>query len=772
VRRHAKAFIAVPIALVVAGLFLGTTVATAAAPAVSEVFASRVGPSNAKLNATINPEGDATTYRFEYVDETRFQVSGFGEAVSVPSPDATVGAGSSGIQLSEIATGLSPATRYHYRVVAINVAETVTTAPKAFETFSSVVHFQPGDHPGAGFLSDNRAWEMVTPPDKNGGAIRASSPLTVTSLDGNRLGYFAAANFGNTQGTGIIGNTQYVAIRDGAQWESTAITPTPNPAINQTLLGVTLAWYSSDLKRAVLTAYELPQVDGDLEGNPFNLYRETFATAAIEPLTSPLAGPVFPFTQNSFMGGSADFGQIAFFTTANLVPSASGSVPKVYLWDEGNLHLASILPDGSVPSEGASATASGNGASRETISTDGSRVLFISPPEGPEQQLYMRKDHTDTAWISQSEGSVPVATPADVRYEMASADLRTVVFSTSSALTDDDPGGAGFALYAFNDSDDPDGDTNLEFITRATDGRPAVDGMSPDASRGFFFAEGVQRLYRWDSDGVELVLNGAPSDLDNFRVHGFDAPVRVSADARRIAFVDDWEVTENALGNKPGFGKYSALFVYDVATEGFECASCPPTGATTESDVSIYPEGLDAFGTSVAAPRFLTQDGSAVFFTTADPLVPEDTNGQRDAYEYDVELNQAHLLSSGRSGEESWFAEASPDGRDVFFITTEPLSGWDVDAGRDIYNARAGGGLPEPPPDPPGCEGDACQPPPVVLNDPTPSSAVFNGPGDPTARKVRRRARCGKGTKRRNDRCVSRGKRRSPQGNGGRGGAK
>jgi hypothetical protein len=49
------------------------------------------------------------------------------------------------------------------------------------------------------------------------------------------------------------------------------------------------------------------------------------------------------------------------------------------------------------------------------------------------------------------------------------------------------------------------------------------------------------------------------------------------------------------------------------------------------------------------------------------------------------------------------------------------------------------GGLPEPPPTGSACEGDACQPPPIVANDPTPSSSGFKGPESPKAKYKKKR---------------------------------
>src|SRR5215813_1705523 len=71
-----------------------------------------------------------------------------------------------------------------------------------------------------------------------------------------------------------------------------------------------------------------------------------------------------------------------------------------------------------------------------------------------------------------------------------------------------------------------------------------------------------------------------------------------------------------------------------------------------------------------------------------------------------------------------------------------PLSGWDVDGGYDIYDARIDGGIKEPVPPPPSCQGDACQPTPRSLNDPTPSSSSFTGAGN---QRARGNSRCAKG---------------------------
>ena len=54
------------------------------------------------------------------------------------------------------------------------------------------------------------------------------------------------------------------------------------------------------------------------------------------------------------------------------------------------------------------------------------------------------------------------------------------------------------------------------------------------------------------------------------------------------------------------------------------------------------------------------------------------------------------LLSDGKSEDESYLVDASANGRDVFFSTRQSLVGWDANDNYDVYDAREGGGFPEP----------------------------------------------------------------------------
>ena len=89
--------------------------ASPGAPAVDTISATNVATSSAALNGTINPNGAATTYRFEYGKDALLE-SILGTVASTQS----VSAGASTLPVSADATGLSKKTTYFYRLVAQN----------------------------------------------------------------------------------------------------------------------------------------------------------------------------------------------------------------------------------------------------------------------------------------------------------------------------------------------------------------------------------------------------------------------------------------------------------------------------------------------------------------------------------------------------------------------------------------------------------------------------------------------------------------------------
>jgi hypothetical protein len=80
--------------------------------------ASQIGTADMNLRATINPEGLATKYRFEYGTSTSY-------GQSVPVSAESIGSGIEDVEVAQSIAGLKANTTYHYRVVAENSAGSV-----------------------------------------------------------------------------------------------------------------------------------------------------------------------------------------------------------------------------------------------------------------------------------------------------------------------------------------------------------------------------------------------------------------------------------------------------------------------------------------------------------------------------------------------------------------------------------------------------------------------------------------------------------------------
>jgi hypothetical protein len=114
------------VACVCAMLALGAPVAMAAAePAVSTGNATSISTTSATLNGTVNPEGQSTTYYFEYGTTTSY---------GSQTATASAGAGSVDVKVTTTIESLVPDTTYHYRLVASNASGTALGGDVSFRT--------------------------------------------------------------------------------------------------------------------------------------------------------------------------------------------------------------------------------------------------------------------------------------------------------------------------------------------------------------------------------------------------------------------------------------------------------------------------------------------------------------------------------------------------------------------------------------------------------------------------------------------------------------
>ena len=609
-------------------------------------------------------------------------------------------------------------------------------------------------------LPDGRAYEMVSPVSKNGGDIVPDPGKTRAAAGGGAVSFASLTAFGgDVLGTGLI--TQYVSVRTGKPgsngWSTHSVSP---PQGRLSFVGAAngaapmyAADFSDDLTKGVITSSS-PLTNAPNVAGTGNLYlRDLLNTPGTFQLITAASIPVPPVsiaTTRSYSprlaGASADYGHLTFEAYPGLTPEAPSNqgVPKLYEWDHGTVRLAGVLPNGSaapvsVPGQGISGLGLPSYAPN-TLSRDGSRIIFTDTSTGStgnDGKLYMRIDHSTTVQLNASEKPVP-ATPRPAMYQWATPDDHKVFFTSSEQLTTDDTDTTS-DLYMY-DVDAPSGShlTRLSVDSESADndGGNAIDGVlgGSDDGRYVYFISTRQlvagaRLFSGISspygiflwhDGTLTFIGEVHESLDKDPLVGRKWALtpkvsRVTSDGRELVFATQSGVglTGYDHGSCPNGGITNGCFqmyLYTADTGTLTCISCKQNGGPGTADSSP----LLAAQNGIAArtyhlTRYVSDDGNRVFFTSGEALVPGDRNGAvLDVYEYDVPSGRLNLISTGRSTSDSLFLEASRTGSDVFFATRDQLVGWDIDDNYDVYDARVGGGFPEPLPVR-ACTGTVCR---------------------------------------------------------------
>ncbi|MGA9567348.1 MAG: hypothetical protein WBS19_17620 [Candidatus Korobacteraceae bacterium] len=446
----------------------------------------------------------------------------------------------------------------------------------------------------------------------------------------------------------------------------------------------------------------------------------------------------------------------------------------LYEWDGGALAPISLTPGG-VGCDGMVGVPGGFGDlglnSREALAPDGS--LAVWGGEGVcTGHLYVRDvGKSRTMQVDEVRGGSGAGN-AEAVYQDASVGDEHIFFTDSQDLTKDSTGtqnGVGGATatsadlyeYAF----DPSTDTGslVDMAKPVNPGEAAgvqgVLGASENGSRVYAVAHGVltstddaqgvvaqpgeDNLYLLEragsSWGAQFIGTLSSLDERDWDTKVGDATARVSPDGRWVAFMSNQSLTGYDNHDRVSGAADEEVFLFNTAS-GLVCASCNPTGArptgmeipnTAQTARPLidsegqwdegqwlsgvlpvrYAVGLSG-EVGIYQPRYLS-DGGRLFFDSTEALVPQDTNGTADVYEYEPPLNGEiaesdscsasaatyssaargciDLVSSGSASDESVFVEASESGDDVFFETASKLAGSDIDTGYDLYDAHSCG---------------------------------------------------------------------------------
>lgn len=718
-------------------------------PEVTAQYATTVGLEEAVVQAEINPRFQATTYYVEY----GLANCAANPCTAQPAPPGAPLGGSEGAPVTTAGVrlqGLEPGTTYHYRFVAVGDG----AEPIHGEDMTLTTH-----RAGPLALPDSRAFEMVSPVDKNSGEVAplggTDNRLLQASRNGKALSYWSQTAFADPKGAPAT--SQYLSRRGGDGWTTQNITPPDQGGAAQ---GSAVRALSSDLSTAVLVVREPPLCCGAAPGVD-NLYLLDTETGSLELITEQAPVLTIPKANYSitYGGASAGFERIVFAARGSLTGDAPpGNGWSLYEWGEmQGLQLISVLPDGApAPPDEFTGFGAGGGnratsIMRNAMSADGMRAFwtFGGEYEGAKRPLFASLG--DSGSIQLDEGSPGPA--GGGKYWAASKDGSKIFFTdilVENAAAED--------LYRY-DFDAPSGG---EVVSLTGSGSAAqvlgVLDAADDGSRVYFVARGAlapgaeageNNLYLWqEGDGLRFIdalaqggSEGSGGDAATWSAFPQSHTPRVSPDGRHLAFLSIESLTDQDNLRQGSGEKTRQLYLYDAVADELICASCNPSGARPLGSAV-----LTSWAVSPEVPRHLSVDGGRLFFESFDALDPHDTNGMRDVYQferaghgdcepassaYSAKTNGClSLISSGKSDEDSYFLDASANGSDVFISTAESLlPSTDSDELYDAYDARVGGGFPPPPPDPKDCADEAqCRGPQVL-----PPLLLAPGSLDPTA---------------------------------------
>jgi hypothetical protein len=588
----------------------------------------------------------------------------------------------------------------------------------------------------ASALPEGRGWELVSPVDKNGGEIAAPGELFgggvfQAAADGSSVTYSSAASFAAAAPSAPPGS-QYLSARGAGGWSTENLNvPAFSGSYGADPDGVPYQLFSGDLTRALLlngrhcrnVEADCPVANPPLAGTDapagyVNYYlrqsgigfgallgTEDVATTELDPADFDLR----------LAGATPDLAHVVLETCAALTPGAAEvplgggcdpAKPNLYEWSGGGLTLLNSAPGARLA------------AQASAISADGSRVYYVDTAVAGGPQLSLR-DGATAKKVDDEAGGGGV-------FQTASSDGAVAYFIKAGHL---------WRYTAAADS--------------AADLTPAgevlgVLGASADGSHVYYVSS--TGLYRWSAAVTTRVPTGAevPTDTSNFPPASGTA--RVSADGSGLVFLSSASLTGyDNTDAKTGLAD-TEVFLYEAGTERLRCVSCRPNGGRPIGSSTIpgaYANGELAGATASYKPRVLAADGRRIFFDSEDSLVASDVNREPDVYQWRatggdcVRINGCiDLISSGRSEGGARFVDASESGADAFFVTDGSLVAADPGS-VDLYDARVGGGFPEPLLPIP-CAGDACQDLPSEPVDPGLNTLV-TGPGNPKVRYLKYR---------------------------------
>lgn len=591
-------------------------------PTIGEASVTDVTSESATFHATIDPNNAPTSYFFQYGPTTAY-------GQTAPVSPAFLGEGSGNQETEpQIVSGLTTATVYHYRIVAISElspghSEQFPGPDRTFTTY--------GTGAAAG-LPDGRQWELVSPVDKHGGLLEpiGQSGVIEASTSGDAITYFAN---GPTEASpeGYSNFVQVLSRRLSSSWASKDIA-TPNAAATGATgivgAGLEYRFFAEDLSEALVqpigpftalspaASEQTPYIRRDFPAGNVAAPCEPGASDCYRPLVSgcPASGPCAKAIEEAadvpvgsvfgdkredggcasaifrlsafqcrprFVAATPDLGHVVIESETALTAGASGD--ELYELSGGRLELVGAASQGE--------------KHFHAISGDGERVVFDGESEGLKGLLLRQTGKGKTLQLDAAEAKClgeagSECESGDGEFRWATPDARKIFFTDTHKLTSD-AGARGGAnggapdLYECEVIEHPGSvECALSDLTPKGPGGEAADaqgvlGASEDGGY-LYYATGPEEerhVYVRHEGSSRLVGVLSQADASDWAARLKLHTARVSANGQWLAFLSQEPLTgydtRDALSGKPDM----EVYLYDAGANRLVCASCDPSGA-------------------------------------------------------------------------------------------------------------------------------------------------------------------------------------------------
>jgi Fibronectin type III domain len=622
-----------------------------------------VGPELVTIKFELNPNGQPSTYQLKYGTTTAYNV---GKATG------TLPISNSFAQKEVTFTNLQPNTEYHYRLIAENGYGTSESEDRVFTTeLSSAQERQVEDCPLNGTvhgnasstlreennstaLPDCRAYEQVSPPDKNGYGVSTSGAIAFAGADLNELApsgeralfHSTGAFGGTTELGGFIAD--YIAHRTPAGWLTEPDLSYVAGADHFSVLWSFSAGLDSWLQ---LVRPDPPAGTTKSEPSEATFYLHSHSPdGSNSPASPPLLsaeGVAREGYQLEPIAQSADFSRVFIGSNYPLLegdprPFEGRGTDRVYEVTGANTPSSALSLVAEVPTQlqgNSCGLNTNNSRSENWASADGRTFLYSQPlfihvvtncevGETP-FSLFARVDDGSPIQLStespnQCASTSPChnAPPQTASYDGVSPDGTRVWFTTPRPLIDSDTDNTTDVYLANLENG------QLKNLVQASAGDPTVSHPTPGQGAG-----------------VQDVL-------------------KVSPDGSKVAFVAAGVLTEseNDLNESAEAGADN-LYMFDASSEEtkFVTRLCSGPEKSGSVEDGACPQSLDFESGGIGnndrilwegnkPPVQLTPDGRFLLFNSYGRLVPADTDNVVDVYRYDFETGQLIRISFGRRG--------------------------------------------------------------------------------------------------------------------------